>query len=90
MIYKMAKTIDLAPTGKCWCGCGEEVPEESYFSRGHDKRAESWLLQLLYGPKNTVAAFLAEHGYGGARGKNLKSTHAIAERNATAAWTKGK
>lgn len=59
----MAKTA-LKPTGKCWCGCGTDIGKESFFAAGHDKRAESMLLKLLYGSENTVAAFLAAHGFG--------------------------
>lgn len=52
----------LKATGTCWCGCGTTT--ENFFAAGHDKRAESMLLKLLYGPENTVAAFLNDHGYG--------------------------
>lgn len=51
----------LIPTGECWCGCGAEAGIGSFFVPGHDKRAESALIQLKYG---NVAGFLHHHGYG--------------------------
>ncbi|HUX48130.1 MAG TPA: hypothetical protein VMV76_02985 [Dehalococcoidia bacterium] len=50
----------LLPTGKCWCGCGEDVPRGSFFLAGHDRRAESAVILVEYG---SVVEFLAEHGY---------------------------
>lgn len=54
----------MKPSGQCWCGCGTETGKESFFAAGHDKRAESMLLKLLYGSENAVAAFLNDHGFG--------------------------
>lgn len=51
----------LIPTGECWCGCGEEAGIGSFFKPGHDKRAEGYLIKLLYG---SVAGFLDAHGFG--------------------------
>lgn len=45
------------------------------------------MLKLLYGPKNSVAAFLAANGYGG-HGLNLKAAVAAVETNALALWAK--
>jgi hypothetical protein len=85
LIGKMAKERNMTPTGKCWCGCGEAVPEESYFARGHDKAAEAMLTKLLYGPRHSVAAFLADNGYGG-HGLNLKAAYAATEERSALAW----
>ncbi len=49
------------PTGQCWCGCGEATPPTSFFSQGHDKRAEARVVKEVYGG---VPEFLAAHGYG--------------------------
>lgn len=49
------------PAGVCWCGCGTDVPSQSFFLQGHDKAAESAVIRAKYG---TVADFLAAHGYG--------------------------
>ena len=49
------------PSGECWCGCGTEVPVRSFFVPGHDRKAESKVIQSEYG---SVADFLAAHGYG--------------------------
>ena len=51
----------LLPTGKCWCGCGADVPIGSFFCSGHDRRAESNVIAIEYGG---VVGFLAQHGYG--------------------------
>ena len=48
------------PTGECWCGCGAETPARSFFVPGHDRRAESTVIQNEYG---SVADFLVAHGY---------------------------
>ncbi len=51
----------LLPTGECWCGCGQETGLGSFFSPGHDRRAESAVIKVKYGG---VAEFLQYHGYG--------------------------
>lgn len=90
---KMVVDSNVAPTGSCWCGCGEAVPPDSYFARGHDKAAEAMLTKLLYGPRHSVAAFLAANGYGG-HGRNLKSAYEAAERaserSSVAIWMKAR
>jgi hypothetical protein len=50
-----------APTGECWCGCGEEAAKGAYFLPGHDRRAEAAIVKVEYG---SVPQFLDEHGYG--------------------------
>jgi hypothetical protein len=50
----------ILPTGKCWCGCGADVPIGSFFLSGHDRRAESAVIAVEYGG---VVEFLAAHGY---------------------------
>ncbi len=82
-MYKNVK-VDVTPTGVCWCGCGEPVPQGSFFAKGHDKAAEAMLTKLLYGPRHPVAAYLADHGYGG-HGQNLKAVYAATE----VAWSRG-
>ena len=52
---------EVYPTGRCYCGCGAEIPPQSYFVSGHDKRAEGAVIRGEYG---SVARFLAAHGYG--------------------------
>lgn len=51
----------LLPTGECWCGCGMKVSFRNFFAPGHDKRAESAVINIEYGG---VAAFLVNHGFG--------------------------
>lgn len=51
----------LLPTGTCWCGCGTETKRGSFFTTGHDKRAESAVILEEYGD---VPTFLVAHGYG--------------------------
>ena len=53
------KALKLLPTGVCWCGCGQDLPRGSFFSPGHDKRAEARVIREKYG---SVANFLAAHG----------------------------
>jgi hypothetical protein len=50
----------ILPTGKCWCGCGADVPRGSFFLSGHDRRAESAVIEIEY---TDVIGFLANHGY---------------------------
>ncbi len=61
----------LVPTGKCWCGCGEETLIDAFFKPGHDRRAESSLIKLRYG---SIAGFLDFHGFG-PDGRNLKEAY---------------
>jgi hypothetical protein len=57
-VKKMGERI--LPTGKCWCGCGADVPRGSFFLSGHDRRAESAVITVEYGG---VVEFLAAQGY---------------------------
>jgi hypothetical protein len=58
----------LLPAGECWCGCDEETLPGSFFRPGHDRSAESMLIQMKFGG---VAEFLDHHGYG-PRLRNLR------------------
>lgn len=49
----------LIPTGKCWCGCGQDVDLGSFFAPGHDKRAEARVVMEEFGG---VPQFLAAFG----------------------------
>ena len=49
------------PTGKCWCGCGE--PTDGFWRPGHDRKAETALLDIVYGD-GTTADRLERLGYG--------------------------
>lgn len=51
----------LIPTGTCWCGCGEKTSRGAFFALGHDKRAESAVVKVVYG---SVPDLLVAHGYG--------------------------
>lgn len=51
----------LLPTGECWCGCGADASPGNFWAPGHDKRAESAVINIEYG---SVAEFLVEHGFG--------------------------
>ena len=51
----------LVPTGECWCGCGDAATPGNFFLPGHDKAAESAVINIKYG---SVAEFLVEHGFG--------------------------
>ena len=64
----MKMTERLLPTGKCWCGCGADVPIGSFFLSGHDRRAESAVIAMKYG---SVVEFLAKHGYAPPSGENV-------------------
>ena len=61
----------LMPTGECWCGCGESTNVGSFFLSGHDKVAESMLMQIKYGG---VPEFLAAEGYAPG-GRKLRDDH---------------
>ena len=61
----------IMPTGECFCGCGATTSIGSYFLQGHDRRAESKVREMEYGP---VVYFLAHHGYGPG-GKNVQDTY---------------
>jgi hypothetical protein len=50
----------LMPTGECWCGCGAESAIGSFFLAGHDKVAESRVIQVQFGG---VPELLAHYGY---------------------------
>jgi hypothetical protein len=49
------------PGGRCWCGCGNEPKEGTFFLPGHDRAAEAAVVQLVYGG---IPQFLAAHGFG--------------------------
>ena len=51
----------LLPTGECWCGCEGETTPGNFWVPGHDKFAESAVINLKYG---SVAEFIVENGYG--------------------------
>jgi hypothetical protein len=51
----------MEPTGKCFCGCGQETSRQAYFVATHDRRAESKVIKAEYG---SIAAFVVAHGYG--------------------------
>jgi hypothetical protein len=61
----------IIPTGDCFCGCGAQTSIGSYFLQGHDRRAESNVREMEYGP---VVNFLAHHGYGPG-GKNVQDSY---------------
>ena len=63
----MASTGRLIPTGECLCGCGAETKLGSFFLPGHDKVAESAVVNVEYGD------VLDQHGYGPG-GKNPRQT----------------
>jgi hypothetical protein len=70
----------VLPMGECWCGCGTEVSARSFFSAGHDRRAESMLAALEYG---SLADMLAAHGYGPGR-KSLHHEYQAREERSSA------
>jgi len=72
------KKPKVTPDGKCWCGCNVPTKEGSFFHAGHDKRAESMLTRLKFGPENAIAHRLADAGYGPG-GKNLLAEYQRAE-----------
>lgn len=55
------------PTGECWCGCDEATSRGAFFKTGHDRRAVSYVLEILH--KGSIAQFLLDKGYGPS-GKN--------------------
>ena len=65
----MAKRI--LPNGKCWCGCDADTQIGKFFLPGHDRKAESSVIEMAYGG---VVGFLVEHGYGPG-GKNVYKTY---------------
>ena len=52
---------DVSPTGSCWCGCGAATAPTRFFVAGHDRRAESAVIEIEFGG---IPQFLAAHGYG--------------------------
>lgn len=77
----MRKLPKAMPTGSCWCGCGDDVPKDSFFLAGHDRRAESAVIRVEYG---RVVEFLNEHGYGPGGKNAMKEIGAWRERHQTA------
>jgi len=51
----------LNPSGVCLCGCGKNTVNHTFFLSGHDKVAESAVINTLYGG---VPQFLMAHGFG--------------------------
>jgi hypothetical protein len=49
---------DVRPTGRCFCGCGQRVPEGRFFVQSHDRRAEADIIRERYG---SIAGFVAAH-----------------------------
>ncbi len=54
-------TLGPEATGGCWCGCGVEVSEGSFFASGHANRAVARVIKERYGGN---PEFLVAHGYG--------------------------
>ena len=48
----------VEPTGWCFCGCGQRVPDGRFFVPSHDRRAEADIIRERYG---SIAAFVAAH-----------------------------
>ncbi len=46
-------------TGYCYCGCGDRT--RSYFAQGHDRRAESMLIEMVFG---SLAQMIEHYGFG--------------------------
>ena len=63
---------DPEKTGKCYCGCGEPANKDKHFRSNHDSTALAKFLHIHYG---SIAALLAEHGYGPS-GVSLFERHA--------------
>ena len=64
----------VEPTGKCWCGCGDDC-ERAFFVPGHDQRALYAALDRLgYGEHGAIARFLEAHDFqpSGARSAELR------------------
>ena len=62
--------------GKCYCGCGETANKNRHFAQGHDRQAESYLNDLLYGADSTIASRIVSHGYGPRpKDNSLKEAH---------------
>ena len=63
------KRQQATQTGRCWCGCGK--PTGAFFSLGHDRRAEKYLIgyllrQLGYdSPKDPIAFYTTARGNDG-------------------------
>lgn len=66
-----ATSVPIYPNGECFCGCGEVLPVGSYFSPGHDKRAESMIVKMEYG---SIVGLLVAKGFGPG-GKNVTETY---------------
>ena len=64
----------VEPTGKCWCGCGDDC-ERAFFVAGHDQGALYAALDRLgYGEHGAIARFLEAHDFqpGGKRSAELR------------------
>lgn len=75
-------SAQLAPTGTCWCGCGEQPNPGSFFLAGHDRVAEAAVILNEYG---SVPAFLQAHGYGPG-GRNSRQILAQLQREVPAKY----
>jgi hypothetical protein len=82
----MANKKQLTPTGTCWCGCEQPTKAGAFFLTGHDKTAESAVIQVEYG---SVAAFIVQHRYG-PDGRNPRQALAMHKTKKIASWAKGK
>ena len=56
----VAETPDVAPTGWCFCGCGEPTKPGKFFVVTHDRKAEARTIRESYG---NIAGFVVAHGY---------------------------
>lgn len=57
----MPMSDDPPKTGLCYCGCGGKT--DGYWVRGHDRRAELALFELVYG-RSTITNVVWMMGYG--------------------------
>lgn len=56
----LGEAADVAPTGWCFCGCGEVAAPGKFFVVTHDRKAESAIIREKYG---SIAGLVVAHGH---------------------------
>ena len=77
------------PTGKCWCGCGEQTKPGKFFVQTHDGKAYGYLRKLhigRYGNDGLANILLAmgyddENGVRSAAKQKMQGPRSLRRRN---------
>lgn len=60
--FQVSVPSEVAPTGRCFCGCGGAAEPGRYFLAHHDRKAETAVLAARY--DGSIAKFVVAHGFG--------------------------